>query len=61
MVAAYKHLEDPDVFSIGFLSTHPDTQARIAQLTVMAREARGPYQPIALPVAWARVKRGCTK
>lgn len=60
MVKAYEHLKDGDAFSVSFLSTHPDTEARIAELTAMAAGSKGPYQPIALPVAWSHVKRGCT-
>jgi predicted Zn-dependent protease len=60
MVRAYHHLKDEDIAIPTFLSTHPDTDARIEALTAMEREAHASSRPLPLPMSWAHLKQGCT-
>ncbi|MDB5102096.1 MAG: putative Peptidase, family [Cyanobacteria bacterium RYN_339] len=60
MVKAYRHLKEHDVRVPTFLSTHPDTDGRIASLTAMAREAHASPHPLALAMSWRRFQQGCT-
>ena len=57
MVRAYSHLKDPTPGHLEFLSTHPDTSQRIAQLRKRARTIRMTPRPITLTTPWHEVRQ----